>query len=382
MTNAKFARWLYAAALAVFTISIATGANADKPAPFFEDFETYANGAALQKRWQSIDNSADLSLETQIVLGGRKALRLAYGSQPGVVELPFDSGQNWSAIGGLEIYYRGTNANGKAEVLVELTDSDGKSVAKGKLAKDARNEHWTPLALDLGSLEDRTRIHAVRITAQPTNGDDGVLYFDNLGISQAARWKKAMARFAKLDQDRAPAPSGVLFVGSSSIRMWDTNKWFPKQSVINRGFGGSQISDVNYFAEQLVFKHRPRVIIFYAGDNDVAAGKSAQRVVDDYDAFCRRVRQRLPKSHVIYIPIKPSLARWRLWSEMRDANDTIKKRSNDSRYLHYADTATPMLGEDGKPRGELFAKDGLHLSDEGYRLWSKIVAEAIATASQ
>jgi len=99
----------------------------------------------------------------------------------------------------------------------------------------------------------------------------------------AARWEEHIRKFEKADEKNPPPPGGVLFVGSSSIRMWDLDKWFPKKRATNRGFGGSQISDVNFFAERIVLKYGPRVIVFYAGDNDVARGKSAERVFQDFN---------------------------------------------------------------------------------------------------
>ncbi len=193
----------------------------------------------------------------------------------------------------------------------------------------------------------------------------------------AARWEEHIRKFEEADRNKPPQPDGILFVGSSSIRMWDTDKWFPGAGVINRGFGGSQISDVNYFAERIVLKYRPRVIVFYAGDNDVAKGKSPKRVLGDFKAFAGLVADELPDTHIVYVPIKPSLARWKLWPIMREANAMIKEFIDSKDNLHYADTATPMLGEDGKPEADLFIKDGLHLSDKGYELWTGIVRPLI-----
>ncbi|MBC8872927.1 MAG: hypothetical protein H8E44_26120 [Planctomycetes bacterium] len=193
----------------------------------------------------------------------------------------------------------------------------------------------------------------------------------------AERWEEHIRKFEENDKQNPSQANGVLFVGSSSIRMWDTAKWFPGAGVINRGFGGSQISDVNYFANRIVLKYRPRVIVFYAGDNDVAKGKSTKRVLDDFTTFAGLVARELPESHIIYVPIKPSLARWKLWPTMREANAMIERLAENRDNLHYADTATPMLGDDGTPRAELFIKDGLHLSDKGYEIWTGVVGPLI-----
>ena len=192
-----------------------------------------------------------------------------------------------------------------------------------------------------------------------------------------ARFAAEIERFAASDRQHAVPADGVLFVGSSSIRMWPTAESFPGLPVINRGFGGSHVSDVNHFAERVVLKYSPRVIVFYAGDNDVAAGKSPEQVLGDFQAFVALVESRLPETRIVYLPIKPSLLRWKLWPQMREANALVEQLAANDQWLTYVDTATPMLSADGRPRPELFVDDGLHLSPAGYRLWSDILGEEL-----
>jgi lysophospholipase L1-like esterase len=149
---------------------------------------------------------------------------------------------------------------------------------------------------------------------------------------------------------------------------------------MNRGFGGSHISDVNHFAGRIVLPYKPKVIVFYAGDNDIAAKKSPQRVLDDYRLFVSLVHAELPKTRVIFIPIKPSPSRWSLWPQMKEANAMIRDFMKKDDRLFFADTATPMLGRDGKPRAELFVEDGLHLNAEGYKLWTDVLTPLIDKA--
>jgi len=207
-----------------------------------------------------------------------------------------------------------------------------------------------------------------------------------LGLVQSAaetpaigseRWDATIVRFEEQDRQNPPPSGGILFVGSSSIRLWKTDRWFPNHPVLNRGFGGSEIVDVNYFAERIVLTYQPRAIVFYAGDNDVAKGKSADRVAEDFTKFAELVAERLPETDLIYLPIKPSPARWKLWPIAREANAKIERYLADRPRCRYADIATPMLGSDGQPRAELFAADRLHLNEEGYRLWTEIVRRVI-----
>jgi lysophospholipase L1-like esterase len=196
----------------------------------------------------------------------------------------------------------------------------------------------------------------------------------------AARWEATIARFEQADRDQSPPAGGVLFVGSSSIRMWDTDRWFPDQAVINRGFGGSQIADVLHFADRIVIKYQPRVVVFYAGDNDIKAGKSAEQVAEDFRRLADLIERRLPGTHIIYLPIKPSLARWELWPSMQQANALIRQYLETRYHWHYVDTATVLLDDDGRPRQDVFLQDGLHLNDVGYALWTRQVTPQIARA--
>ncbi len=188
-----------------------------------------------------------------------------------------------------------------------------------------------------------------------------------------ARFAQDIETFINWDQKNAVPDDAILFVGSSSIRMWKTRDSFPDLPVINRGFGGSHISDVIFFMNDIVIKYKPRTIVFYAGDNDIAAGKSPQQVFEDYVTFIKTVKEKLPNIQVVYIPIKPSIARWNIWPDMEKTNNLIMDYSQKDTQLFYADTATPMLGTDGKPKTDIFLDDGLHLNDKGYELWNEIL---------
>jgi len=193
------------------------------------------------------------------------------------------------------------------------------------------------------------------------------------------RWESDIAKFEAADKENPPTAGGVLFIGSSSIRMWKTlTEDFPNESVINRGFGGSEISDSIHFADRIVFPYKPRTIVLYAGDNDISRGKNADKVLDDYKTFVRTVRKNLPTARIAFIAIKPSLKRWELASEMKKANGKIRRYCALRRRLDYMDIWKPMLGKDGTPRPELFAKDGLHLNSEGYKLWTSVIRPFVA----
>jgi lysophospholipase L1-like esterase len=191
------------------------------------------------------------------------------------------------------------------------------------------------------------------------------------------RFAKEIEAFGEWDSRNAVPAEPVLFVGSSSIRMWRTRDSFPDLPVINRGFGGSHIADVTHFADRVVLSYKPRVIVFYAGDNDIAAGKSAQRAFDDYRKFVGVVHAKLPETPIIFLSIKPSESRWSFWPESKKANELIQGLCKNDRRLLFVDLATPLLRPDGMPDNGLFLKDKLHLNAAGYDLWTRTLTPVL-----
>ncbi len=187
------------------------------------------------------------------------------------------------------------------------------------------------------------------------------------------RFQPEIDAFSRWDGKNSPPEDPLLFVGSSSIRYWSTATSFPACEIVNRGFGGAHISDVQYFYDDIVVGYRPKAIVFYAGDNDIGAGKSPNQVLDDYTAFVETVRRDLPDTPIFFLAIKPSGLRWHLWRSMEEANALIRNYSESNSDLVFVDVATPMLGEDGTPREELFVDDRLHLNEAGYKLWNSIL---------
>ena len=188
------------------------------------------------------------------------------------------------------------------------------------------------------------------------------------------RWAKEITAFEAEDAARPFPDGGIVFVGSSSIRLWDLATAFPGRPVLNRGFGGTQIGDSVRHVERLVLRHKPATVVFYAGDNDLAAGRTPQQVQADFHAFVTKVHAALPRTRIAFVGIKPSLARWAIVAKVREANRLIRAECDRDDRLGFVDVDAPMLGWDGKPRPDLFIQDGLHLSAKGYALWNVLVA--------
>ena len=191
------------------------------------------------------------------------------------------------------------------------------------------------------------------------------------------RFEQQISRFEAWDTKNSHPTKATLFVGSSSIVMWNSAERFSSVPLINRGFGGSHVSDVNHYVEETVLKYLPATIIFYAGDNDLGAGKSVTQVFEDYREFVETVSEELPESEIVFVAVKPSIRRWSLWPQMKELNEQVQSFSGLHSNLHYADIATPMLDEDGKPMPELFVQDGLHMTSAGYDIWTDVLGKLL-----
>ncbi len=138
-----------------------------------------------------------------------------------------------------------------------------------------------------------------------------------------------------------------MFAGSSSIRLWDVEKYFPGLTIINRGFGGSQLSDLVRYADRIVIAYKPRIVVVYAGDNDIYGGATSEQVAIRFEQFVRTVRAALPEVRIIFIGIKPSLQRWTVVERMRLANGLIRGFAGHDDNIAFVDVDQAMLGWDG-----------------------------------
>jgi lysophospholipase L1-like esterase len=167
-----------------------------------------------------------------------------------------------------------------------------------------------------------------------------------------------------------------VFTGSSSIRLWDTlaNDMKPLQ-VLNRGFGGSQIADVNHYASRIILPYRPRAVVLYAGDNDLSSpwSKSPEQVFADFKQFVEIIHSQLPATWIYFISIKPSPLRWRNWEKFQKTNALIAAYILTQPRAQFIDVDSAMLNAQGKPRPEIFRWDGLHMNAEGYAIWTSII---------
>ena len=196
--------------------------------------------------------------------------------------------------------------------------------------------------------------------------------------TNALPFEKEILAYETADRTNAPAAGGMLFIGSSSIRLWKTLAAdFPKLPVFNRGFGGSQIIDSVRYAERIVLPYQPSLVVLYAGGNDINAGKTPEQVFADYRAFIGKVHAALPATRIAYISFAPNPARWTQVERVRTANKLIEAHTRTDARLAFIDVYSKMLGDDGQPRPEIFVADRLHMNAEGYKLWRGIVGPVL-----
>lgn len=195
----------------------------------------------------------------------------------------------------------------------------------------------------------------------------------------SARWETTIEKFEEADRENPPPQDAILFIGSSSIRGWRTlADDFPDFTVINRGFGGSQIADSVYFADRIILSYRPTMVVLYAGENDIKAGKSPEVVAQDFVSFVEVIRKELPGTRIAFISMKPSPSRWDIIDQIRKGNQLIRNYISTAPGVDYIDISEAMLGKDEKPNPKFYLKDNLHMTPAGYDLWQKIVRPYLA----
>lgn len=201
------------------------------------------------------------------------------------------------------------------------------------------------------------------------------LFFNLLFLTALAQnsFEGEIRAFEKQDSISKPATGQILLYGSSSFRLWDNWKEdLAGYTVLNRGFGGSQLSDAIYFFDRMVVPYQPKTILLYEGDNDLAAGKSPEQVFEDFKVFAQKVKAKLPQTKLYFVAIKPSPKRLNLLEQQKKANQLIKTYCQQNRsFLGFIDIFTPMLKNRGFPIMEHFKADSLHLNEKGYDIWKK-----------
>ena len=187
------------------------------------------------------------------------------------------------------------------------------------------------------------------------------------------RYEKEMTAFADIDRASPPPKGQILFVGSSTMVDWKADRYFPGLTIVNRALWGSALADTARNIERLILPYEPRLVVVYAGDNDLDAGLTSEQVAAEFERLVKGVHAKLPQTRIIYIGIKPSPQRWLTVDRMRTANAVIRAICARDDRVAFMDVDGPMMGWDERPRKELYLSDGLHLSEAGYELWATLL---------
>ncbi len=194
------------------------------------------------------------------------------------------------------------------------------------------------------------------------------------------RFEKQVRDFEEADQASPPKPGSILFTGSSSVRHWHKNlaKDFDGLVVLGRGFGGSTMPELLHFMDRLVLPYKPRAVVVYEGDNDLNSGIAVEELLENYRKFHKRLQRKVPGCRLFVLAIKPSPSRDNIWDKAQEANARLAEWCKSEKNVTFIDVATPMLNESGKPRPELFLRDRLHMTREGYAIWLKAIKPHLA----
>lgn len=181
------------------------------------------------------------------------------------------------------------------------------------------------------------------------------------------------AEIERMITEPAPPPDKlIIFTGSSSVRMWkNLMEAYPEFNLVNRGFGGSQMSDLLYYLDDLVLKSNPCQVFIYEGDNDISSGKTTEQIIMDTEAVCQKIWATNPDITIVLISAKPSVARWHLKGQYEQLNQAFKEMAITYGQLEFADVWTPSLDPDRMVFKDIFLEDNLHMNAKGYAIWKK-----------
>jgi lysophospholipase L1-like esterase len=202
------------------------------------------------------------------------------------------------------------------------------------------------------------------------------LISNNLFSQTTPPFYKDIIAFKKIDQASPPELGSILFVGSSSFTNWkDVQEDFPSYKIINRGFGGSSLTDLIRYAPDIIYPYQPKQIVIYCGENDFVSSvnANADTVFTRFSQLFEMIRREVPKAEILFVSIKPSPSRAKYMPEMVRANGMIKKFLKKKSKTDYVDVYYKMLRADGSPMPDIFLNDKLHMNRMGYNIWQKAI---------
>jgi lysophospholipase L1-like esterase len=205
-----------------------------------------------------------------------------------------------------------------------------------------------------------------------------LLFLSNSVVGQynpETKWGESIAKYERQDSISMPEPGGILLLGSSSFTIWkDVGDNFPGKNIVNRGFGGSQMSDVLYFKERLILPYQPVQLILYEGENDIANGKMPDTIFSELVQLVNWTKTHFPEIKISILSMKPSPRRWEFRETMLEMNKKLNKYAEETENIDFINIWDPLLGSNGKPVKDNYLEDLLHLNANGYKIWQKAIS--------
>lgn len=196
----------------------------------------------------------------------------------------------------------------------------------------------------------------------------------------AKGWEADIRKFEKLDSSENYPANSVLFMGSSSIRLWNSLPEDMKPySVIQRGFGGAKISDLAYYTPRIVYPHQCSAIVMFVA-NDITGSvedKTPKEIASLFRYIVNTIRKKLPETPIFYVAVTPTESRWKVWPTITEGNQLVKKQAQSLHNVYFIETGELFLNSEEKPNAALFLDDKLHLNAQGYKVWTAIIKEEL-----
>ena len=212
-------------------------------------------------------------------------------------------------------------------------------------------------------------------------GQDMELYVSN-PYPNPERFEKAIQNFETIDNQQLPSHGAIVCIGSSSMRGWHKTikDALAPLTLIPRGFGGSNMNDLLHYTDRIVLPYKPRAIVVYEGDNDIAQGIAPEKITEIFRTFAGKIHDKLPECRIYFLSIKPSINRWSMWTKMMEANSLIAAECAKDNRLVFVDVASGMLDIEGKPLKNIFLEDNLHMNRDGYLIWQNVLRPILLKA--
>lgn len=204
-----------------------------------------------------------------------------------------------------------------------------------------------------------------------------------LASGDAKYWEGEIAAFERRDVSNPPPGNAVLFVGGRDLRLWSRfAEDMAPVTVIQRGFGGAQISHIDHYRARIVLPYDPRAVVVMAGEADLSdvRGRRPEDLLDDFRTFALSLRAEGEDAPIYFVSLRPAPAREERWYGAQRANALIADYVRGEKEMYFIDVSSAMLDEQGNIRDDLYRWDGLTLNGKGYETIGPIIRQRLIDA--